>query len=85
MPHKRNKLITQNNTTTLAKPTFGQTIKEGIAFGVGQSVAHRAIGAIFGSPATQEKSVTIIAAEKPEYTQCMKETFQDKEACKQYL
>ena len=81
MPHRKNKLITQNNTTTLAKPTFGQTIKEGIAFGIGQSVAHRAIGAIFGSSATQNNSVP----EKPEYIQCMKETFQDKEACKQYL
>uniref|UniRef100_A0A6C0DBP4 CHCH domain-containing protein n=1 Tax=viral metagenome TaxID=1070528 RepID=A0A6C0DBP4_9ZZZZ len=29
-------------------PSFGQTLKEGFAFGTGSAIAHRVVGAIFG-------------------------------------
>ena len=32
------------------KPSFLQTMKEGVALGVGSSIGHRIIGSIFGPP-----------------------------------
>ncbi len=37
--------------TPPSQPGFGQLIKEGIGFGAGQAIAHRAVNAIFGSTA----------------------------------
>lgn len=37
--------------TPITQPGFGQLIKEGIGFGAGQAIAHRAVNAILG-PAT---------------------------------
>jgi len=36
----------------IQQPGFGQLIKEGIGFGAGQAIAHRAINAILGPTAT---------------------------------
>jgi hypothetical protein len=69
---------------TVPRPSFGQTLKEGLAFGVGQGIAHRVVGHVFGgagSNATASKS----SSDNPEYTQCMQESFQDAEACKRFL
>jgi len=57
------------------KPSFLQTIKEGMAFGIGNAIAHRMIGSI---PNTISKSGNSI-----EYEQCMKE-HDDKAACERY-
>lgn len=62
--------------------TIGQTIKQGIAFGVGQSIAHRAIGILVGGSAPTER---VQVSEKPEYVQCMRESKNNEEACKQFL
>ena len=70
-------------TSTPPLATFGQTVKEGLAFGIGQSVAHNVIGSMFRPVATAAAPVAV--TEKPEYTQCMKESFGDKELCKQFL
>lgn len=66
----------------IARPSFGQTLKEGIAFGVGQSIAHRAIGILVGGSAPTEH---VQVGEKPEYVQCMRESKNNEEACKQFL
>ena len=38
-----------NSHSSQIKPSFGQTLKEGFAFGVGNSIAHSFIQSIFGS------------------------------------
>ncbi len=35
--------------TVPAQPTFGQTLKDGLAFGTGQAFAHRMVGSLFGT------------------------------------
>ena len=63
------------------RPTFGQTIKEGVAFGVGQSIAHRIVSGVLGG---NTNNVSCPDVAKPEFIQCMKESNYDIEACKQY-
>ena len=60
------------------KPSFLQTIKEGVAFGVGSSIGHRIVGAITGSSHIQ------VDTKQKEYEQCMKE-FDDKAVCQRIL
>lgn len=36
-----------------APTSFGQIIKEGVGFGIGQSIAHRAVAAVLGPPVAQ--------------------------------
>jgi len=73
-------------TPTPPLATFGQTVKEGLAFGIGQSVAHNIIGSMFRTVAPVATPVaTVAVTEKPEYSNCMKESFGDKEICKQFL
>jgi hypothetical protein len=74
---RRNSLTVQ--TPTVAHPTFGQTVKQGIAFGVGQSIAHRIVGT-----GGNTNNVSCPDVAKPEFIQCMKESNYDIEACKQY-
>ena len=57
------------------KPSFLQTMKEGVAFGVGNAIAHKIIGSIPNTIKTTERSV--------EYEQCMEE-YNDKAACERY-
>lgn len=54
---------------TPEKPGFGQLIKEGIGFGAGQAIAHRAVNAILGPTivATQQ------SAQTPETSKCSTE------------
>ena len=57
------------------RPSFLQTMKDGMAFGVGNAIAHKIISSIPN---------TIKAAEHPiEYEQCMKE-YDDKAVCERY-
>lgn len=69
-----------------AAPTLGQSIKEGFGFGMGSAIAHR----IFGPKPTvvvqQAPAPAVSASVLPaEYVQCMKESQNNAEACKQYL
>lgn len=57
------------------KPSFLQTMKEGVAFGVGNAIAHKIIGSIPNTIKTTERPV--------EYEQCMEE-YNDKAACERY-
>ena len=63
------------------KPSFLQTMKEGVALGVGSSIGHRIVGAILG-PATIQKPD--VDTKKEEYEQCMKDT-NDKTGCEHIL
>ena len=63
------------------KPSFLQTMKEGVALGIGSSLGHRLVGAIMG-PATIQNS--IIDKKKEEYEQCMKDN-DDKTGCQHLL
>ena len=61
------------------KPSFLQTMKEGVALGVGSSIGHRIVGAIMGPPQVQT-----VDKKKEEYEQCMKDT-NDKTGCEHIL
>lgn len=85
MPRKSNLPVKHKPAPpAVIQPTLslGQTLKEGIAFGVGQSIAHRAVGILLGGSAPTEQVKT---SEKPEYVQCMRESKNDEESCKQFL
>ena len=85
MPRKSNLPVRYKSAPPaiqIARPSFGQTLKEGIAFGAGQSIAHRAIGILVGGSAPTER---VQVSEKPEYVQCMRESKNNEEACKQFL
>jgi hypothetical protein len=68
------------------RPTFFQTVKEGIALGVGSSIGHRIVGAVMGplqyTPVkdTQHKE----NSKTQEYEQCMK-VHDDKAVCERIL
>jgi len=91
MPRKQNKSIVSAPNkpivpATIERPSFGQVMKEGIAFGVGQSIAHRILGMAISTTNNTTPSVTpVTRIETPEYIQCMKESSNDKDFCKQYL
>jgi hypothetical protein len=41
-----------------SRPSFLQTIKEGLAFGVGNSIGHRIVGAVSGEPTPRVGAVS---------------------------
>lgn len=61
------------------KPSFLQTMKEGVALGVGSSIGHRIVGAIMGPSIVQT-----IDKKQEEYEQCMKDN-NDKTGCEHLL
>ena len=65
---------TQSSVST---PTFGQTLKEGFAFGTGSAIAHRVVGAIFGplTAAATATPATPRVSEKTPYEQCLAEHY----------
>ena len=62
------------------KPSFLQTMKEGVALGVGSSLGHRLVGAVMGSSIVQKSNVE----KREEYEQCMKDN-NDKVGCEHLL
>jgi hypothetical protein len=66
------------------KPSFLQTMKEGVALGVGSSIGHRIVGAVMGPPIIQTSQVQTVDTKKEEYEQCMKDT-NDKTGCEHIL
>lgn len=66
--------------TNAAAPSFGQTVKDGFAFGIGHAIANRLFGP---SPKQSESSSTKNDFNKA-YDQCLKEGG-DHDTCKQYL
>lgn len=72
----------QISTISLQRPSFFQTIKEGVAFGIGSSVGHRIVGNLMGN--SQTESPVQNTDKKTEYDQCIKE-YNDESACKRFL
>jgi len=70
-----------HNLPAIQKPSFLQTMKEGVALGVGSSIGHRIVGSILG-PATV--NTTIVDKKNEEYEQCMKDN-NDKTGCEHLL
>lgn len=71
------------------RPSFLQTMKEGVALGVGSSIGHRIVGAIMGPSRSSEPIVPPAKEHVPtlmtrEYEQCMKE-YDDKAVCEKYI
>ena len=58
------------------KPSFLQTMKEGVALGVGSSLGHRIVNSFMGPP-------TIKVETNTEYDACMKE-YNDIALCKEH-
>ena len=75
MPASFNKNIP---AITSSRPSFLQTMKEGLAFGVGNSLAHRIVGTM-GQP-----SLNKLIDNNQEYEQCMKDN-NDKLGCEHIL
>ena len=46
-------------------PSFGQAVKDGIAYGVGSSIAHNVIGRMFSAPAYTPRESQPTPATKP--------------------
>jgi hypothetical protein len=67
-------------THKVEQPGFFSNVFQGFGLGAGQSIAMN----IFRSP-TEVKHTYEVPNQPNEYTQCMKETQNDTEACKQYL
>ena len=63
------------------RPSFLQTMKEGVAFGVGNAIAHRIVGSIMGPAIVQNP---IIDKKQEEYEQCIKDN-NDKSGCEHIL
>ena len=61
-------------TTIQHQPAgFGQLIKEGIGFGAGQAIAHRAVNAVLGSTATATATGTVNQQPSEQKTPCLSE------------
>jgi hypothetical protein len=60
------------------RPSFLQTMKEGIALGVGSSIGHRIVGAVLGP------SHIPVVVKNEEYEKCIKDT-NDKSGCEHLL
>jgi hypothetical protein len=69
------------------KPSFSQTVKEGVALGIGSSIGHRMVGFFMGPPHSQtihSQTVIIKSRKQEEYEQCLKD-YNDKAVCERIL
>jgi hypothetical protein len=71
----------KQNLVTMAPPksSFFQTMKEGLAFGVGNSIANRIVGSFMG-PSKIQSSLQSTDTNRKEYEQCIEE-YDDKIIC----
>ena len=83
--------IVAPQAVAMERPSFGQSVKEGFGWGIGTSIARSIFGGGGGGGVTTQ---TVAPAPPPqkssdsgnhEYEQCMKESSNNAEACKQYL
>ena len=71
------KLPIINPLSSVGTPSLGQVVKEGMAFGAGNAVAHNIIGRLFGG----SSSVVPSAAKVNEYDHCLELTKNNHEVC----
>lgn len=79
--------ITNNRNlavTPVQRPSFLQTMTEGVALGVGTSIGHRIAGALMGLTQVHTP-VQHTDTKQKDYDQCMKEYYDDKAVCRHYL
>jgi hypothetical protein len=76
--------VVMPKTTGVASPGLGQIVKEGMAFGVGNAVAHSVIGRLFGGVAVAPASVAP-PSEKTAYNHCLELTNGNQEVCDHLL
>ena len=80
-------VISQNPTLPVnsQRPSFLQTMKEGLALGVGSSIGHRIVGAASSEPTLRVSAASGVApSSSEEYEQCMKK-YDDIAACQKIL
>jgi hypothetical protein len=76
---------------TVEKPGFGQLIKEGIGFGAGQAIAHRAVNAILGPSVAQvaeskpSETITKCIPEKKAFEMCLKTKTQESQCDNEFI
>jgi len=66
------------------KPSFLQTVKDGIGYGIGSSLGHRLVGSIMGYSHDGGPSIVQKPTVENEYEQCMKDN-NDKAGCEYLL
>ncbi len=69
------------HTHKIEQPGFFSNVLQGFGLGAGQSIAFN----MFRSPTEVKHIYESSPTQSKEYLQCMKESDNDKEACKQYL
>ena len=72
---------------TVKPPSFGQSVKEGLSFGFGASIARNVVDSWFGTGAPKPVVTTPSKApleEQLAYQQCLKDGG-DHEKCKDYI
>lgn len=62
------------------RPSFLQTMKEGVALGIGSSIGHRIVGAVLGTSSAHVP----VNTKNEEYEKCIKDT-NDKSGCEYLL
>jgi len=67
---------------TPQRPSFLQTMKEGVALGIGSSIGHRVVGAFMGPSSPIKEHVPSLMTR--EYEKCMEE-YDDKAVCEKYI
>ena len=68
-----------------ARPSLGQTVKEGFGLGVGVSVAQHAVNGVMNFLTPPKTSNPVENAKVQEYEKCMKYSSNDTEFCKTVL
>jgi hypothetical protein len=68
-----------------ARPSLGQTMKEGFGLGVGVSVAQHAVNGVMNFFSTPKTSNPVDNTKQIEYEKCMKYSSNDTEFCKTLL
>ena len=68
-----------------ARPSLGQTMKEGFGMGVGVSVAQHAVNGVMNFLTPPKSSNPIDNTKQIEYEKCMKYSSNDSEFCKTLL
>ncbi len=69
------------HTHKIEQPGFFSNVLQGFGLGAGQSIAMN----LFRSPTEVKHTYESAPLQSKEYIQCMKESENDTEACKQYL
>ena len=81
LPPNKLPLVNPLSSVGTTTPSLGQVVKEGMAFGAGNAVAHNIIGRLFSgssvAPAAPEK--------KHAYEHCMELTKNNKEVCEHLI